>query len=100
MTDKKRLSKEEINRNKQARLRARLDLVAHRMGLLSWGDFGKKFSQKILELEKGKASERQVNGAIKFLMLRAMKQIPEGTSKVDTELQEVADSAPRIRENW
>lgn len=100
MTEKKKPSKEEINRNKQTRLRARLDLVARRMGLTSWGDFGKKFSQKILELEKGKASERQVNGAIKFLMLRAMKQIPEGTSKVDTELQEVADSAPRIRENW
>ena len=95
-----RPSKEEINRRKQARLRARLDLVARRMGFASWGDFGKKFSQKLLELEVGKATEHQVNGAIKFLMLRAMKAIKDGDKKMDTELQEVTDSAPRIRENW
>lgn len=91
----------EINRRKQARLRARRDLAGRRMGFKNWDNFGSVISEKLLELEAENATERQVNGAIKFIMFRAMKAIPEGKSKtIDTELLELTKTAPRLRKNW
>lgn len=96
-----RFSPAEINRRKQTRLRARRDLAARRMGFKNWDKFGSIISEKLLELEAENATERQVNGAIKFIMLRAMKAIPEGKSKtIDTELHEITNAAPRLRKRW
>lgn len=96
-----RFSPAEINRRKQARLRARRDFAARRMGFKNWDKFGSVISEKLLELEAEGATERQVNGAIKFIMLRAMKAIPEGKSKtIDTELLELTKTTPRLRKNW
>lgn len=93
-------TKNKVNRDKQTRFRARLDLAARRMQFTSWQDFQKAFSSRLLDLELQGATEMQVNASIRVILTRAIKSLKTGERKRDDELSQVTNKAPRSRMKW
>lgn len=86
---------QELNRRKQTRRNAKLNLAAHRMGFPSWSTFGKAFVTAINDLPN--ATEQQINAAIKRILADALKAIPKGADEPDAELERITQAIPRLR---
>jgi hypothetical protein len=89
----------EINRNKQIRRRAPLDMCARRMGHKSWSNFGSKLRARIILLEET-GTEAEVNAAIMGILADSLFEIKAGRKIRDKELKKIVADNPRLRKNW
>jgi len=90
----------EINRLKQSRRNAYLNLTAKRAGFSSWSNFGKQFTEALATLPAG-ASESQVNAEIETILTAALAavQLTSKKNTPDADLSDVFEKTPRLR-NW
>lgn len=91
----------EVNRLKQSRRNAVLNLVAKRLGFSSWSNFGREFYDKLSTLPKD-ATEAQVNAEIDLIVSLALEHIFHNATKQktpDDELSAVLKAHP-ISRKW
>jgi hypothetical protein len=89
----------EINRLKQSRRNALLNIAGRRMGYTSWSNFGTKFSEALAALPPG-ATEAQVNAELETIITAAFVALAGNDTKKNTpdkELSDVFEKTPRLR---
>lgn len=86
----------EVNRLKQSRRNALLNLAAQRMGFTNWRKFESTFTNNLAAIPADATGE-QVNASIREIVANLSVITVETPSKTDKELASIAAKYPRLR---